>query len=153
MSSYGLMTNDTQRLLLRTLGISLCEAPSLVLCGFILLCGCFQWSQHLSSKARFKRKWSSWLTGHATTRRCGLVGIEVVLLEEVCCCHFLGSRCGALSSSSTKSVCSHDNNGLNSETVSQPQLSVVLYKSCYGRRAWWRTPLIPALGRQRQADF
>jgi hypothetical protein len=21
------------------------------------------------------------------------------------------------------------------------------------RRVWWRTPLIPALGRQRQADF
>jgi hypothetical protein len=28
-----------------------------------------------------------------------------------------------------------------------------LYKSCLGSRAWWLTPLIPALGRQRQEDF
>jgi hypothetical protein len=26
-------------------------------------------------------------------------------------------------------------------------------KETIGSRAWWRTPLIPALGKQRQADF
>jgi glyceraldehyde-3-phosphate dehydrogenase/erythrose-4-phosphate dehydrogenase len=26
-------------------------------------------------------------------------------------------------------------------------------KKAVKRRAWWRTPLMPALGRQRQADF
>jgi hypothetical protein len=29
----------------------------------------------------------------------------------------------------------------------------VYYKICLSSRAWWLTPLIPALGRQRQADF
>ena len=28
-----------------------------------------------------------------------------------------------------------------------------LNKSASSRQAWWRMPLIPALGRQRQADF
>ena len=27
------------------------------------------------------------------------------------------------------------------------------FKNKYFYRAWWRTPVIPALGRQRQADF
>jgi hypothetical protein len=27
------------------------------------------------------------------------------------------------------------------------------FKDLFISRAWWRTPLIPALGRQRQADF
>jgi hypothetical protein len=35
----------------------------------------------------------------------------------------------------------------------KPQLYNWTVKSCGESRAWWRTPLIPALGRQRQADF
>jgi hypothetical protein len=39
-----------------------------------------------------------------------------------------------------------------SEPVSQPQLNVVLIRVALCRM-WWHTPLIPALGRQRQANF
>jgi hypothetical protein len=35
------------------------------------------------------------------------------------------------------------------------RIKTVLFskKACGQSWAWWRTPLIPALGRQRQADF
>jgi hypothetical protein len=29
----------------------------------------------------------------------------------------------------------------------------ILFKQLHPAGQWWRTPLIPALGRQRQADF
>jgi hypothetical protein len=29
----------------------------------------------------------------------------------------------------------------------------IVIKNCMVAGHWWRTPLIPALGRQRQADF
>jgi hypothetical protein len=32
-------------------------------------------------------------------------------------------------------------------------LVVSWFKKVHHSRAWWRTPLVPALGRQRQADF
>jgi hypothetical protein len=40
-----------------------------------------------------------------------------------------------------------------SEPVSQPQLNVVLIRVALVAGWSWRTPLIPALGRQRQANF
>jgi hypothetical protein len=37
-----------------------------------------------------------------------------------------------------------------------PKIYLLMHYMCYkyaDRRAWWRTPLIPALGRQRQVNF
>jgi hypothetical protein len=42
---------------------------------------------------------------------------------------------------------------MEKQKIGHPYTGVLLeYKKETGR-AWWRTPLIPALGRQRQADF
>jgi hypothetical protein len=43
---------------------------------------------------------------------------------------------------------------LERETISASLLKMQnMVKSVFNCWAWWRTPLIPALGRQRQADF
>ena len=85
---------------------------------------------------------------------CGL-GVGVVLLKKVCHCE---AETGALRFQKLKAVFPmpvdpdvelsatspapclptyhhaphHDNNGLSSETISQPQFNVFLYKSCCG---------------------
>ena len=92
--------------------------------------------------------WTCW-SGH------GLVGVGLALLEEV---HHIGGGLGDPPPSCLKIVFSglpldqdvalspppvpclpgcchashHDDNELPSEPVSQPQLNVVLYKSCFG---------------------
>jgi hypothetical protein len=45
---------------------------------------------------------------------------------------------------------------IQSKTILSHDLSIpfsIIYKRMLLSQAWWRTPLIPALGRQRQADF
>jgi hypothetical protein len=41
----------------------------------------------------------------------------------------------------------------NSRTPRATQKKPYVEKKKKSARQWWRTPLIPALGRQRQADF
>jgi hypothetical protein len=48
----------------------------------------------------------------------------------------------------TSAKSSHILHQNNTRTVSRPHTKIIFH-----RRAWWPTPLIPALGRQRQADF
>ena len=98
--------------------------------------------------------------GSGTIRRYGLVGVDVALLEELCHCGagFEFSYTQAMPSvayilsllsvdqdielsapspashlpAHCHASCLYDNNGLMSETVSQPQLNVSLYKNCQG---------------------
>jgi hypothetical protein len=46
----------------------------------------------------------------------------------------------------------------NSFNITGPCIECIFYGEAVGKRCrlrwrWWRMPLIPALGRQRQADF
>ena len=93
--------------------------------------------------------------GSGTVRRCGLVGVGVALLKEVCLCEgrqwdpppnhegaslFLAAfrwRCRTLSSSCTmpawKLPCSHlDDNGLNLWTYKPAPIKCCPYNSCLG---------------------
>jgi hypothetical protein len=45
-----------------------------------------------------------------------------------------------------------ENKQTNKQTKNQNNKKETL-KGLVGNQAWWCTPLIPALGRQRQADF
>jgi hypothetical protein len=49
------------------------------------------------------------------------------------------------------------NNKRTSGGITIPDLKAILHsnsdKNCVIAGQWWRMPLIPALGRQRQADF
>ena len=41
---------------------------------------------------------------------------------------------------------------MNTTEIPKEEMNKAL-KEIYGRQAWWRMPLIPALGRQRQSDL